>query len=48
VITLKIVSFFNVKGGVGKTTLTILTAIKLSKKGKKIFIIALLTVVFLA
>ncbi|WP_287892604.1 MULTISPECIES: ParA family protein [Romboutsia] len=36
---LKIVSFFNVKGGVGKTTLTILTAIKLSKQGSKILII---------
>ena len=36
---LKIVSFFNVKGGVGKTTLTILTAIKLSKQGNKILII---------
>lgn len=36
---LKIVSFFNVKGGVGKTTLTILTAIKLSKQGKKILIV---------
>ncbi|MDK2586822.1 ParA family protein [Romboutsia sedimentorum] len=38
-IILKIVSFFNVKGGVGKTTLTILTAIKLSKQGKKVLII---------
>lgn len=36
---MKIVSFFNVKGGVGKTTLTILTAIKLSKENKKILII---------
>ena len=36
---MKIVSFFNVKGGVGKTTLTILTAIKLSKQGHKILII---------
>lgn len=36
---MKIVSFFNVKGGVGKTTLTILTAMKLSKQGKKILII---------
>lgn len=36
---MKIVSFFNVKGGVGKTTLTILTAITLSKEGKKILII---------
>ena len=36
---MKIVSFFNVKGGVGKTTLTILTAIKLSKQGNKILII---------
>lgn len=31
---MKIVSFFNVKGGVGKTTLTILTAMNLSKEGK--------------
>ena len=29
---MKICSFFNVKGGVGKTTLTALTAIKLSKE----------------
>lgn len=36
---MKICSFFNVKGGVGKTTLTILTAMKLSKEGKKILII---------
>ena len=36
---MKIVSFFNVKGWVGKTTLTILTAIKLSKQGNKILII---------
>ncbi|WP_270943229.1 ParA family protein [Romboutsia lituseburensis] len=36
---MKIVSFFNVKGGVGKTTLGILTAIKLSKLNKKILII---------
>lgn len=36
---MKIVSFFNVKGGVGKTTLTILTAMTLSKQGKKILII---------
>lgn len=36
---MKIVSFFNVKGGVGKTTLTILSAIKLSKQDKKILII---------
>lgn len=36
---MKIVSFFNVKGGVGKTTLTILTAITLSKEGKKVLII---------
>lgn len=36
---MKIVSFFNVKGGVGKTTLTILTAMTLSKEGKKVLII---------
>lgn len=36
---MKIVSFFNVKGGVGKTTLTILTAIALSKEGKKVLMI---------
>lgn len=36
---LKICSFFNVKGGVGKTTLTALTAIKLSKEGNKVLII---------
>lgn len=36
---MKICSFFNVKGGVGKTTLTILTAMKLSKEGKKILLI---------
>jgi chromosome partitioning protein len=36
---MKICSFFNVKGGVGKTTLTILTAMKLSKMGKKILLI---------
>ncbi len=36
---MKIVSFFNVKGGVGKTTLTILTAITLSKEGSKVLII---------
>lgn len=36
---MKIVSFFNVKGGVGKTTLTALTAINLSKKGNKVLII---------
>lgn len=36
---MKIVSFFNVKGGVGKTTLTMLTAITLSKEGKKVLII---------
>lgn len=35
----KIVSFFNVKGGVGKTTLTILSAIALSKEGSKVLII---------
>lgn len=33
---MKICSFFNVKGGVGKTTLTILTSIKLSKEKKSI------------
>ena len=32
----KIVSFFNVKGGVGKTTLTILSAIALSKEGSSV------------
>ena len=36
---MKIVSFFNVKGGVGKTTLTILTAITLSKECKNVLII---------
>ena len=36
---MKIVSFFNVKGGVGKTTLTVLSAINLSKKGNKVLII---------
>ena len=36
---MKICSFFNVKGGVGKTTLTALTAIKLSKEGNKVLII---------
>jgi chromosome partitioning protein len=36
---MKICSFFNVKGGVGKTTLTILTAMKLSKEGKKVLLI---------
>lgn len=36
---MQIISFFNVKGGVGKTTLGILTAMKLSKLGKKILII---------
>jgi len=36
---LKIVSFFNVKGGVGKTTLGILTAIRLSKMGHKVLMI---------
>lgn len=35
----KIVSFFNVKGGVGKTTLTILSAIALSKEGSSVLII---------
>ena len=36
---MKIVSFFNVNGGVGKTTLTVLSAINLSKKGNKVLII---------
>lgn len=36
---MKICSFFNVKGGVGKTTLTILTAMKLSREGKKVLLI---------
>lgn len=36
---MKIVSFFNVKGGVGKTTLCLLTAIKLSKEGNKVLVI---------
>lgn len=36
---MKIVSFFNVKGGVGKTTLTALTAINLSKNNNKVLII---------
>ena len=36
---MKICSFFNVKGGVGKTTLTILTSMKLSKGGKKVLLI---------
>ena len=33
---LKILSFFNIKGGIGKTTLTTLVAYKLSSEGKKI------------
>ena len=36
---LKILSFFNIKGGIGKTTLTTLVAYKLSSEGKKILII---------
>jgi chromosome partitioning protein len=36
---MKIVSFFNVKGGVGKTTLTILTSMALSKEGRRVLII---------
>lgn len=36
---MKIVSFFNVKGGVGKTTLTILSAITLAKENSKVLII---------
>lgn len=36
---MKIVSFFNVKGGVGKTTLTILSSIALSKEGSRVLII---------
>ena len=36
---MKIVSFFNVKGGVGKTTLTILSAIALAKENSKVLII---------
>lgn len=36
---MKIISFFNVKGGVGKTTLTLLTSIALSKEGKRVLII---------
>ncbi|MFI3211300.1 MAG: AAA family ATPase, partial [Peptostreptococcaceae bacterium] len=36
---MKIVTFFNVKGGVGKTTLSILTSLKLSKENKKILLI---------
>ena len=36
---MKIISFFNVKGGVGKTTLTTLTSIALSKEGKRVLII---------
>lgn len=35
---MKIVSFFNVKCGVGKTTLTALSAINLSKKNNKVLI----------
>lgn len=36
---MKIISFFNVKGGVGKTTLTALSSIKLSKMNKKVLIV---------
>ena len=36
---MKILSFFNIKGGIGKTTLTTLVAYKLSSEGKKILII---------
>lgn len=36
---MKIVSFFNVKGGVGKTTLTILAAIALEKENKRVLLI---------
>lgn len=36
---MEIISFFNIKGGVGKTTLTILTALHLGQEGKKILIV---------
>ncbi|MCI6666867.1 MAG: ParA family protein, partial [Romboutsia timonensis] len=36
---MKILTFFNIKGGIGKTTLTLLTAYKLAKENKKILLI---------
>ena len=36
---MKIISFFNIKGGVGKTALTMLMAYRLSEKGKKVLCI---------
>ena len=36
---LKILTFFNIKGGIGKTTLTLLTSYKLAKENKKILLI---------
>lgn len=36
---MKIVSLFNVKGGVGKTTLAYLIALNLSKKDKKVLVL---------
>lgn len=36
---MKILTFFNIKGGIGKTTLTLLSAYKLAKEGNKILLI---------
>lgn len=36
---MKILTYFNIKGGIGKSTLTILTAYKLNKEGKKVLVI---------
>lgn len=36
---MEVISFFNIKGGVGKTTLTLLTALHLAQEGKKVLII---------
>ena len=36
---MKILSLYNIKGGVGKTTLTSLIAYNLSNQGKKILVI---------
>lgn len=36
---MKISTFYNIKGGIGKTTLTLLTAYKLAKENKKILLI---------